>query len=98
LLAAAAAILAGGYALNSYVLREGAKPLPAAPGSTLPEVLKSLHLRREFTRFAIDNQFDAAGRDAASAERLYKAFAAFAAANKPGDLEAPTQKPGVIGI
>lgn len=98
LAAAAIGLAAGVGALYAYVAREGSKPYPPAPGATLPDVLKALHLRREFTRFAIDNQFDAAGDDEASATRLYAAFQAFAAANRPNDAGAPTQRPGVVGI
>lgn len=80
------------------VMAAGRKPFPAAPYATLPTVLKALHLQRAFTRFAIDSQMQAAGSDAASARQLYDGFAAFVAANKPDDLRAPTQPPGVIGI
>jgi hypothetical protein len=76
----------------------GAKPFPTAPDSDLPTVLKALHLQRAFTRFAIDNQMQAAGSDATSAQQLYDNFAAFIAANKPSDPGSPTQAPGVIGI
>ena len=76
----------------------GKKPFPAAPDSNLPTVLKSLHLQRVFTRFAIDNQSLSVASDAASAQKLYDNFAAFIADNKPDDLNAPTQSPGVIGI
>ena len=51
-----------------------------------------------FTGFAIERQIQAAGTDAVSAQQLYDGFAAFLAANKPDDLEARTQPPGVIGI
>lgn len=98
LLALLGGAAAGGVAVYYYVLALGKKPFPAAPNSTLPEVLKSLHLRREFTRFAIDNQFASVGKDAASAQKLYDAFKTFVDANKPGDLDGPTQKPGAIGI
>ncbi len=40
----------------------------------------------------------AAGTDAASAQKLYDDFTSFVADNKPNDLGAPTQAPGVIGI
>jgi hypothetical protein len=40
----------------------------------------------------------AAGTDAASAQKLYDDFATFVAANKPNDIGAPTQAPGVIEI
>jgi hypothetical protein len=80
------------------VMAAGRKPFPTAPYTTLPTVLKALHLQRAFTRFAIDSQMQAAGADAASAQQLYDGFAAFVAANKPNDLKAPTQPPGVIGI
>jgi hypothetical protein len=98
LLAIAAGVGVAGLAIYLYILDFGKKPFPAAPDSTLPDVLKALYLRREFTRFAIDQQFDAAGSDPASAQRLYDAFKAFIDANKPGDVEGPTQKPGAIGI
>jgi hypothetical protein len=79
------------------IMVAGAKPFPAAPDSDLPTVLKSLYLQKAFTRFAIDSQMQAAGSDAASAQKLYDDFATFITANKPNDPE-PTQLPGVIGI
>jgi len=88
-------ILAGGYVT---VMAAGRKPFPAAPYADLPTVLKALHLRRTFTRFAIDSQMQSVGTDAASAQQLYDGFKAFLAENKPGDLKNPTQAPGVIGI
>jgi hypothetical protein len=84
------------------IMAAGAKPFPAAPDSTLPAVLKALHLQRAFARFAIDNQVLAADAKPesrqASAQKLYDDFAAFVGTNKPDDLELPTQQPGVIGI
>lgn len=76
----------------------GRRPFPTAPDSSLPTVLKALHLQRAFTRFVIDHQMQAAGTDAASAQQLYDDFKAFVAANRPDDLAGPTQAPGVIGI
>lgn len=93
--AALAVILLMAY---TSVNAAGAKPFPTAPDSDLPTVLKALHLQRAFTRFAIDNQMQAAGSDAASAQQLYNNFAAFVGANKPSDPGSPTQAPGVIGI
>jgi hypothetical protein len=90
--------LAGGVAEYIMVMRAGVKPYPAAPDSTLPSVLKALHLRKNFTRFVIDNQLLSVSEDAASQQELYDRFAAFAAANKPDDLDGPTQEPGVVGI
>jgi hypothetical protein len=98
LLSIAAGVAAGGAAIFAYVVHFGDRPFPAAPNSTLPDVLKALNLRREFTRFAIDNQFDAADKDAAAAQRLYAAFKTFIDVNKPSDVAEPTQKPGSIGI
>jgi hypothetical protein len=80
------------------IMVAGRKPFPSAPDSDLPSVLKALYLRRTFTRFAIDSQMQAAGMDAASAQKLYDDFAAFVAANKPNDINVPTQAPGVVGI
>jgi hypothetical protein len=94
-MAALAVILLAAYVSVNIV---GAKPFPTAPDSNLPTVLKALHLQRVFTRFAIDNQMHAAGNDEPSARQLYDNFQVFVAANKPGDLGAPTQASGVIGI
>ncbi|MBU3889552.1 hypothetical protein FM996_03670 [Methylosinus sporium] len=98
LIALVAGVAAAGASIYFYVLDFGKKPFPAAPNSTLPEVLKALYLRREFTRFAIDRQFDAAGSDEASAQSLYDSFKSFIDANKPDDVAEPTQKAGAIGI
>jgi len=93
-----------GAAWKAYasIMAAGAKPFPAAPDSTLPAVLKALWLQGVFTRFAIDNQMLAADvkpeTRQESAQALYDSFAAFIGANKPEDLDEPTQKPGVIGI
>jgi hypothetical protein len=100
LLAFAGAILAGGAALYFYVLHLGKKPFPAAPDATLPDVLKALHLRREFTRFVIENQLAAAADKASvdSAQKLYAAFAKFIVEQRPDDIDHQTQPPGLIGI
>jgi hypothetical protein len=82
------------------VIAAGKKPFPAASDSDLKSVLKSLYVQRAFTRFVIDNQVLAVGtdKDDASARQLHDAFKAFVAANKPDDLDGPTQAPGVIGF
>jgi len=80
------------------VIAAGKKPFPAAADSDLGSVLKSLYLRRTFTRFVIDHQMDAAATDPASAQRLHDAFGAFIATNRPDHLDAPTQAPGIIGF
>jgi hypothetical protein len=67
----------------------GAKPFPTAPNSTLRDVLKALYLQQAFTRFAIAEQ-------GASPAQLRAAFAAFAAATRPNDLDSPTQPAGVV--
>jgi hypothetical protein len=92
---ALAVVVVAAYA---SVMAAGAKPFPAAPDSDLPTVLKSLHLQRAFTRFAIDSQVLASSSDDASAQNLYDDFKAFVAINKPDQLGDPTQPPGVIGI
>jgi hypothetical protein len=80
------------------VIAAGKKPFPAAPDSDLRSVLKSLYLRRQFTGFVIDNQMDAADPDPAAAQRLHDHFKDFIATNRPDDLDAPTQAPGIIGF
>jgi len=87
------AVILAAYA---SVMAFGGKPFPSAPDADLPTVLKSLHLRNAFTRFVIASQMQAAGADAASAQKLYDDFKAFVADNKPHDLDSPTQAPGVI--
>jgi hypothetical protein len=84
-------LLGGVYYDYALVLRRGAKPLPAAPNSTLRHVLKALYLQQAFTRFAADAQ---AYRDGDPA--LGAAFRQFLLANAPNDLDGPTQPPGVI--
>lgn len=96
LVALAAGIAAGVYALNRFVTDAGRKPFPPAPDATLPHVLKALHLQKAFTSFAIDNQLESV--DAASAPLLHDRFKTFMEQNKPGDLDGPTQKAGVVGI
>ena len=71
------------------VMREGKKPFPTAPDSDLKSVLKALYLQRQFTKFAIQNQ----GVDDAA---LQSNFGKFLAKHRPGDLDKPTQKPGVV--
>jgi len=95
LVGAAALVL---IVLTAYmtIMAAGGKPFPSAADSDLPTVLKSLHLRNAFTRFVIASQMQAAGADAASAQKLYDDFKSFVADNKPHDLDSPTQAPGVI--
>jgi hypothetical protein len=71
------------------VMRQGGKSFPAAPNSTLRDVLKGLYLQQAFARFAAERQ----GGDPAT---LGAAFRDFLARHKPNDVDAPTQKPGVI--
>ena len=59
-------------------------------GSTddpLPEQLKALYLKQEFTRFAYDNQGE-------SPERLQEKFREFLERTQPSNLEVPTWRPG----
>jgi hypothetical protein len=88
--------------LSAYltIMAAGGKPFPTASDSDLPTVLKSLYLRSAFTRFVIASQMQAAGTDAASAQKLYDDFKSFVAHHKPHDLDDKelTQAPGVIGI
>ena len=70
-------------------MRTGNKPFPTAPDSDLRSVLKALYLQQKFTDFAIQNQ----GADDTA---LQTNFGAFLDEHKPGDLDNPTQQPGVI--
>ncbi len=90
LLAAALAGLAlGVWLLYRMVLRRGAKSYVAPKGGTLPEVLKSLHVQRQFTRFAIAQQ-------GASADDLHMAFGRFVEELQPNEVAAPSQQRGVV--
>jgi hypothetical protein len=70
-------------------LRAGARAFPAAPGTSLRHVLKSLYLQQAFARFAISLQH----RDRAE---WGAAFRTFLTTHRPTDLDAPTQPAGVI--
>ncbi|WP_295887342.1 hypothetical protein [uncultured Thiohalocapsa sp.] len=85
-LALAAAMGAGLY---HYLVAKAQAPLPRAPDSDLPSVLKALYLQQHFTDFAIAQQ----GADDGA---LYAAFRDFVDTHKPGDASGPTQPPGVI--
>ncbi|HEV2674802.1 MAG TPA: hypothetical protein VGV37_09685 [Aliidongia sp.] len=91
LLAALAAgivlVLGIGYEM---VERRASTPFPRAPHCDLPSVLKALYLQQQFSRLAIDAQ----GQDDAT---LHALFGQFLATHRPGDLNGPTQLPGVIG-
>lgn len=67
----------------------GRKPLPPAPDSDLPAILKALHVQQRFA-------FLAESAQGLSEDGLHAAFAAFLADVRPGDLAHPTQPPGVI--
>ncbi len=71
------------------VMAAGLKPFPTAPNSDLKSVLKAVYLQQRFVEFVIDHQ----GKDA---EALHAGFGEFLATNKPSDIDAPTQTPGVI--
>ena len=96
LLALLLSLAAGVFAGYRLVVAAGQKPFPAAPNSTLPEVLKSLYVKNAFTRFAIENQM--LSIDPSRAQTLYEQFGSFLSAEKPQDLNQPTQQPGVIGF
>ena len=82
-------LLIGIYIFYRSILRRGAKPFPAVPGTDLPSILKSLFVQQRFTRFAIDAQ----GLDDAG---LYARFGEFLAVTKPDMVAGPTQPPGVV--
>lgn len=81
--------LLGAWLIIRTINSRGAKSWPAGPGADLPSVLKSLHVQRAFTRFAIANQV-------AAPDDLHAAFGRFIDEVKPSDLEGPTQKAGVV--
>jgi hypothetical protein len=83
-------LLAAGVAIDIWlIVRRAATPFPAAPDSTLRDVLKALYLQQAFTRFAVQWQ-------GADPPALGAAFRAFLATSRPADLAGPTQVPGVI--
>jgi len=82
-------LTAGVWAAYRLILRRGRRPFATAPDSDLKSVLKSLYLREQLTRFAIEHQ----GVDA---KALYDAFGRFLQDVRPDDLDGPTQPPGVL--
>jgi hypothetical protein len=97
LLYVALSAAAGLAVIIALATHAGRKSFPPAPDATLPEVLKALYLRDQFTRFAIDAQFLAADDDAASAAALQARFRDFAAAHQPRNVAGPTQAAGTVG-
>jgi hypothetical protein len=91
LLLGAALLIPAIWADYAWVMAAGAKPFPAAPNSTLPDVLKALYLQQAFARFAAQHQGDGAAE-------LRSAFAAFVARERPADVTGPTQPPGVVRV
>jgi hypothetical protein len=83
------AVVAGLYYAYRQILQNGLKPLPTAPDSDLPTVLKSLYIQQHFVRFAIDNQIT----DPAA---LYGAFGKFLQDHLPTEIAGPTQPAGVV--
>jgi hypothetical protein len=83
------AVAAALAAARAVLVRRGAKPFPAAPDSDLRSILKALYLQQRFQEFAIDAQ----GRGDVA---LHAEFGRFLADYKPADLDAPTQRPGVV--
>ena len=72
-----------------WVMAKGRQPYTASPGADLRNVLKGLYLQQAFTRFAMAQQRRNPAKWGAE-------FRKFLAATKPGDLDGPTQPPGVI--
>ena len=89
LLGALAGLVVGIWLVIRLLIRRGSKSWPAGKGADLPSVLKSLHVQRAFTRFAIANQ-------GATPDELHAAFGRFLDETKPADLAGPTQKAGVV--
>lgn len=72
------------------VMKAGAKPLPTAPDTTLPSVLKALYLQQAFTTWAIEVQ-------SCDDNKLHAEFGRFVREHQPGQV-LPSQTPGVVKI
>lgn len=89
LLGALVGLAIGIWLIIRTISSRGAKAWPAGKDADLPSVLKSLHVQREFSKFAIANQV-------AAPDELHSAFGRFIDEVRPADLEGPTQKAGVV--
>ncbi|MDE3012235.1 MAG: hypothetical protein KGI67_15225, partial [Pseudomonadota bacterium] len=78
-------------AVRSAAARPFPPSQPPAPSSTLPSVLKALHLQRAFVAFAATAQ-------EADAATLHARFGEFLQAHCPDDLADATQAPGEAGF
>jgi hypothetical protein len=76
------------YGAYRWALGRGAQPLPTAPGSDLPSVLKSLFLQQQFVRFVLETQ-------GSSDQTIHARFGAFLGATAP-QSPSPSQSPGEI--
>ena len=79
------------YFTLAWIKRLSLRPIPGAPDSSLPDVLKALYLQRAFASFAMRLQ-------ASGPQELHEAFGAFIAAHQPGNRETPTQDAGTIPV
>jgi len=77
------------YGAYLFLSARGGRRFPAAPGSDLKTVLKSIYLQQRFATFAADNQ----GHEP---DELHHAFGQFVNVVRPEDVSEPTQVPGVI--
>ena len=90
LLLAAAAVWAL-VAIRAAAARPFPPPAPPDPPSTLPSVLKALHLQEAFANFASEAQ-------SLDADALHARFAVFLDRHRPDDLSTATQAPGELGL
>jgi hypothetical protein len=73
----------------AIVARFGLRPFPAAPDSDLQSILKAVYVQQMYTGFAVENL----GK---SGEELQEAFDAFCETHAPGQVDGPSQPPGVL--
>ena len=89
IVAAVAGVAAAGATALVAISRAARRSLPWTEGLDLKTVLKALDLQARFTRFVLDHQ----GLPAAE---LQAAFREFLKTAQPGNLDSPTQPPGVV--
>jgi hypothetical protein len=86
---ALAGLLVALVSVYAIIMVRGQWPLPTAPHSDLPSVLKALYLQQRFTELVIDLQGE-------GDQVIHDRFASFVATHRPTDFQAPTQMPGVV--
>lgn len=78
-----------GSIVYRHIMRKGALPYPASPGTDLRHIMKGLYLQQGFIQLALENQGKTTEEQGAN-------LRAFLKKSQPGNIDGPTQQRGTI--